>query len=63
MYRVQYYCPTEAPYWQDLTEGLLWKTPRQFPSRQSAESVCNSLIWRYHGGRVLDPWGMEVYRV
>lgn len=63
MYRIQYFCPREAPYWQDLTEGLLWKTRREFPSLQGAKMVCNSLLWQFHSARVIDPRGQIVYQV
>jgi len=63
MYTVQYFCPRETPYWQDLSEGMIWKTPRTFPSFQGAQMACNSLLWQYHGARVIDPNGHVVYQV
>lgn len=63
MYRVQYFCPRQAPYWQDFTEGLIWKTPRIFPSFGSAQQACNALLYDYHAARVIDPSGRVVYQI
>lgn len=63
MYRVQYFCPREAPFWQDLREGIIWKTPRTFPDLGSAQTVCNGLLWQYHSARVIDPYGQVVYQI
>ena len=63
MYRVQYYCPRQAPFWQDLKEGLIFKTPRLFPNQTSAQTVCNSLVWQYHSARVIDSYGQVVYQI
>lgn len=63
MYRVQYYCPRQAQFWQDLTEGIIWKTPRTFPSVQAAQQTCNGLLWQYHSARVIDPYGQVVYQI
>jgi hypothetical protein len=63
VYRVQYFCPRQAPFWQDLTTGLIFKTPQTFPDLTSAQMVCNSLVWQYHSARVLDPSGRVVYQV
>jgi hypothetical protein len=61
MFRVQYYCPREAPLWQDLTTMLFFA--RTFATQIEAEREANSLIWRYHAARVIDPWGRVVYQV
>ena len=64
MYRIQFYCPRSGnPNWQELTEGLIWKTPRVFQSFQAAQMACNSLLWQYHSARVVDPSGRVVYQV
>ena len=63
MFRIQYFCPRQAPIWQFLTEGLILKTPRQFPTVQAAAMICDSLIWQYHSARVIDPAGRPVYQV
>jgi hypothetical protein len=63
MFTIQYFCPRQAPYWQSLTEGLIWKTPRQFSTFESAVAECNSLLWKYHSARVLDQAGNPVYQV
>jgi hypothetical protein len=63
MYRVQYLCPRQSPYWRDLTAGLIWKTPREFPTFPSAQSACNGLLWQYHSARVIDPMGSVVYQI
>jgi hypothetical protein len=62
MYQIEYFCPRESPNWQILTEGWIWKTPREFASLQEARHVCDSLIWRYHASRVVDPAGRIVYQ-
>jgi len=64
MYRIQFFCPRSGnPNWQDLTEGLIFKTPRVFPSFQNAQTVCHSLVWQYHSARVIDPYGHVVYQI
>ena len=64
MYRVQYLCPRSGnPNWQDLTEGIFWKTPRMFGNPGDAQMVCNSLVWQYHSARVIDPYGQVVYQI
>lgn len=63
MYWIQYFCPREAPFWQDLTEGLIFKTRREFPSLEGAKMVCNSLLYRFHSARVIDPSGRPVYQI
>lgn len=63
MFRIQYYCPREAPFWQDLTEGLIFKTPVQFPTLEAAIPRCSSLVWQYHSARVIDPYGRVAYQV
>ena len=64
MYRIQYFCPRSGnPNWQDLTEGLIWKTPRMFQGFQQAQQTCNGLLWQYHSARVIDPQGNVVYSV
>ena len=63
MYRIQYYCPRQSPYWQDLQEGIFWKTPRLFPSFPTAQQTCNTLLWQFHSARVIDPNGQIVYQV
>ena len=64
MYRIQFFCPRSGnPNWQDLTEGLIWKTPQMFPSLGIAQQACNGLIFRYHAARVIDPQGNIVYSV
>jgi hypothetical protein len=63
MYRVQFFCPLQSPYWQMLTEGLIWKTPRFFGSPQAAATVADSLIWKYHSARVIDAGGNVIYAI
>lgn len=63
MYRVQYYCVREGPIWQEYKEGLIFKTPRTFADFAGAQMLCNSLIWRYHSARVIDPSGQIIYQV
>jgi hypothetical protein len=64
MYRIQFFCPRSGnPNWQDLTEGLFWKTPRMFSDPGSAQGVCDSLLWQYHSARVIDPQGIVCYQV
>jgi hypothetical protein len=55
MYRVQYFCPRQSQRWQQLAQ--------LFPSLAAAIQTANSLIWRYHSARVLDPSGRPVYQV
>lgn len=64
MYRVQYYCPRQAPIWQDLTEPflLIFRSPRTFSTLGDAQSTANSLIWQFHSARVIDPSGRVVYQ-
>jgi hypothetical protein len=64
MYRVEFYCPRSGnPNWQTLLEGWIWQTPRVFSDILSAQIVCDSLLWRYHSARVIDPSGQVVYQV
>ena len=63
MFRVQYLCPTQSMFWQDLTSGLIFKSPQQFGTIHQAIAQANSLIWQYHAARVLDQWGRVVYEV
>lgn len=63
MYRIHYYCPREAPFWQEYKEGLFFKTPAVFSDLQRAIQVCDSLVWRYHGARVIDPSGRVAYSI
>jgi hypothetical protein len=63
VYRIQYLCPRQGNFWQDLTEGFLWKTPRLFADPGNARMVCDSLIWQYHSARVLDPQNRIIYQV
>ena len=64
MYRIQFFCPRSGnPNWQDLTEGIIWKTPRMFSDPGSAQMVCNSLVWQYHSARVIGPNGNVIYQV
>lgn len=63
MYRLLYYCPREAPYWQEYKEGILFKTPVLFNDLQSAIRKCDSLMWKYHSARVIDPSGQVVYSI
>jgi len=63
VYRIHYYCPREAPFWQVLTEGLIFKTPAVFGDFQSAVNKCDSLLWQYHSSRVVDLSGHVVYQV
>lgn len=63
MFTIQYYCPRQAPFWQTLQEGWVFKTPRMFADFNSAQNVCNGLLWQYHSARVIDPNGQVVYQV
>ncbi len=64
VYRVEFYCPRSGKlFWQRLKGGFLGLQEQSFPDQNSAEQACNSLIWKYHSARVIDPWGNEVYRV
>lgn len=61
MFRVQFYCPIQSPYWQDVTGffGI-----NVYPEWDGAVSVCNGLLWDYHSSRVVDhSTGQELYRV
>jgi hypothetical protein len=64
MYRVEYYCPRSGRlYWQPLRGGFLNLMPQSFPSFEAAVQTANSLMWRYHSTRVVDPTGQVVYQV
>ena len=65
MYRVQYFCPRQSPYWQDLTESvlLIFRRPQTFQTFEEAQRACNGLLWQFHGARVIDEAGQEVYRI
>jgi len=63
MFTIQYYCPKEAPIWQQLTEGWIFKTPRRFADFGSAQDACNDLMWKYHSARVINPNGQVVYQL
>ena len=65
MYRAQYFCPREAPVWQDLTDSFLglFRQPQVFRTLDDAVRVVNALVWRYHSARVIDPAGNVVYQV
>lgn len=65
MYRVQYLCPREAPFWQDYQEPvmLIFMQPAMFAHYKDAESTANSLLWKYHSARVVDPMGRVLYQV
>ena len=65
MYRVEYYCPRQAPFWQPVTESqlLVFKVLKRFPSLESAQDACNRLVWQYHSARVVDGMGNVVYQV
>jgi hypothetical protein len=60
MYRVQFFCPRQSPYWQDLS-GFFG--PEVYPHWDGAVAACNRLLWQYHSARVLDQNGEELYRV
>lgn len=60
MYRVEYFCPRQSPYWQPL-KGFFG--PKTFPSLEAAVMACNPLLWQYHSARVIDPWGNVAYEV
>lgn len=62
MFRVQYLCPRESPYWQYLT-GWFGLGIKEFGSLAEAAAQADGLIWRYHGARVMDPGGAVVYQV
>ena len=62
-FTVEYLCPRQAPYWQPYREGLFFKTVRFFPDLQTAQMLCNSLIWQYHSSRVVDSNGSIFYEV
>ena len=55
MYRVEFYCPRQAPYWQTL--------PETFWIQGSAVSKANSLVWQYHSARVVDRSGNVIYQI
>lgn len=53
MYRVEYYCPREAPYWQPYGTGDF----------TAAMQTCKRLVFQYHSARVIDPMGNVIYQV
>ena len=55
MYRVEFYCPRQAAYWQPVNETFFFLA--------SATRKANSLIWQVHSARVLDSSGQVVYQV
>ena len=61
MYRVEFYCPRQAAYWQPL-RGFLG-IPKTFSDGSQAIAAANQLMWQYHSARVLDPMGNVVYQV
>lgn len=64
MYRVEFYCPRSGRfYWQPLRGGFLNLMPQTFSSLEAAVMTAESLLWRYHSTRVLDPAGNVVYQV
>ena len=64
VYRVQYFCPLESDQWQWFKDGVVFKTPKTFPSLELAAAFCDSyLVWRYHSSRVIDPAGNVVYQI
>jgi hypothetical protein len=62
-FSIEYLCPRQANFWQPYREGIIFKTVKYFGDFQSAEMVCNSLIWQYHSAHVLDASGRVVYQV
>ena len=62
VYRVEYYCPRQANYWQPL-KGFLGLFPQSFPTIDSAVAACNQLLWQYHSARVVDSFGNVQYQV
>lgn len=54
MYRVQYFCARQAPYWQG--NG-------QVPTFQAAISLAQILKPPQGYARVLDPFGVVVYQI
>jgi len=63
MYRVEYFCPRQSPYWQVLKSGILFKTPQIFETFPAAQNACNQLLFQFHSARVIDPWGAVVYQI
>lgn len=62
-FRVEFYCPRQAPIWQPLTEGFIFKTLKIFPTLDDAQAACNGLVWQYHSARVIDASGNQCYFV
>jgi len=61
VFRVEYFCPRQSPYWQPL-KGFLG-IPKTFATQEQAQAAANPLLWQYHSARVLDPWGNVVYQI
>jgi hypothetical protein len=55
MYRVEYYCPLEAPYWQAYRENPWWIFA-------NACKKVDELMWQYHSARVVDSSGNVLYQ-
>jgi len=62
-FRVEYYCPRQAPYWQRFGTGLFSPQGKAFPSFDLAAAQANALIWQYHSARVIDVYGNVQYQV
>jgi hypothetical protein len=54
VYRVQYFCPRQAPYWQG--NG-------QVPTFESAVALAQILKPPMGSARVIDPQGQVVYQI
>jgi len=63
MYWIQYLCPRESPYWQTVTDGIIFKARREFHNPRDAVMACDLLMWQYHAVRVIDPSGNVIYSI
>ena len=54
MYRVQYYCPRQSPYWQG--NGVA-------PTLQQAITLAQIVKPPLGSARVIDPYGRVVYQI
>lgn len=55
MYRVQYFCPRQSPYWQESQNA--------YSDFETAAWWCELVKPPQGMARVIDPYGQEVYRL
>ena len=62
-YRIDYYCPREAQFWQRFGRGFFSPSGSAFSFLNTAVDTANTLLWRYHSARVVDSLGNVVYQI